>query len=66
MNYRQLGKQAQLVIDVIKVNTDKDIQVSVSFCIVYMYVRGKEKIFANFTTCSQFCHANFWSSVMIA
>ena len=25
--YRQLGRQAQLVIDVIKVNTDKDIQV---------------------------------------
>ena len=25
--YRQLGKQAQLVIDVIKVSTDKDIQV---------------------------------------
>jgi hypothetical protein len=40
MYYRQLGKQAQLVIDVIKVNTDKDIQVNyMYFCsIVYMEI----------------------------
>ena len=38
MYYRQLGKQAQLVIDVIKVNTDKDIQVNHVLPSVHVHV----------------------------
>ncbi len=38
MYYRQLGKQAQLVIDVIKVNTDKDIQVNYMYFFSTVYV----------------------------
>ena len=36
--YRQLGRQAQLVIDVIKVNTDKDIQVKHVSLLYYVYM----------------------------